>query len=211
MNEAPCTTGSRSAEPVEPDARRQRRAPARELARDDHRGHAPLKLITIMSAGHSKSSLRACSSSSPAQRRPLHVPPELRGSVEDNRNTVSVRDWNKPTFLNTTRAYDIVNPNPIVQVHYDVKGKGGRAGDTPEDGDLYLNNKSTTSQFVRSLMPVLFAAVAQTVNHVGSDLTAMYITNALLIGLIAVFTIPAIPRRAPQDRLLRASASTTCT
>ena len=160
----------------------------------------PLKLITIMSAGPfqiiSASVLLELTSFNDDHftYRPSYV-----GQVEDNRNTVSVRDWNKPTLLNTTRAYDIVNPNPIVQVHYDVKGKGASAVRYAPKMEIsfYLNNKSTTSQFVRSLMPVLFAAVAQTVNHVGSDLDlAMYITNALLIGLIVVFTIPAIPRDA---------------
>ena len=105
--------------------------------------------------------------------------------------------------------YELINPNPTVEIILDSKWKEGKDGkevpDTvyaPKIKLTWFLERDYIQQFLNIVMPVLFIAVGSVVNSLTisgfytTDYTryADYLANALGLGLTLVFMVPSISK-----------------
>ena len=106
--------------------------------------------------------------------------------------------------------YELINPNPTVEIILDSKWKKGKDGkegiwDTvyaPKIKLTWFLERDYIQQFLNIVMPVLFIAVGSVVNSLTisgfytTDYTryADYLANALGLGLTLVFMVPSISK-----------------
>ena len=106
--------------------------------------------------------------------------------------------------------YELINPNPTVEIILDSKWKKGKDGKEPSWDTVYAPKIKLTwflerdyiQQFLCIFMPVLFIAVGSVVNSLtisgfkNTDYSryADYLANALGLGLTLVFMVPSISK-----------------
>ena len=98
--------------------------------------------------------------------QPYEFRPELLCHHADARNLVSVRDW--ATGLDNMRGYDIINPNPCVEVVLNCKRDEDsmQAVYTPKIRLTWYLESDWVQSFLNIFMPTLFIAIGSIVNSV---------------------------------------------
>lgn len=122
--------------------------------------------------------------------------PTFMAHASDIRNLVSVRDFATQYKMDEMRKWELMNPNPTVEFEYD--GGGQKPLYVPKVRLTYYLFEEAMQPFLETVMPIVFAYFASTLNvfrvtRKSADFTD-YLANAIAIGLTIVFIVPEISK-----------------
>jgi hypothetical protein len=124
--------------------------------------------------------------------------PSFVSHASDLRNLCSVRDWKDDYKMDEMKRWELVTPMPTIEYEYDG-GKGDKALYVPKLRLTYYLYEEAIQPVIETVMPIIFAYVANTYNIINSFKDEErefkdYLANNVGIGLTIVFIIPSIAK-----------------
>ena len=124
--------------------------------------------------------------------------PSFVSHASDLRNLCSVRDWKDDYKMDEMKRWELVTPMPTIEYEYDG-GKGEKSLYVPKLRLTYYLYEEAIQPIIETVMPIIFAYVANTYNIINSFKDEErefkdYLANNVGIGLTIVFIIPSIAK-----------------
>ena len=124
--------------------------------------------------------------------------PSFVAHASDLRNLCSVRDWKDDYKMDEMKRWELVTPMPTIEYEYDG-GKGEKALYVPKLRLTYYLYEEAIQPVIETVMPIIFAYVANTYNIINSFKDEErefkdYLANNVGIGLTIVFIVPTISK-----------------
>ena len=124
--------------------------------------------------------------------------PSFVSHASDLRNLCSVRDWKDDYKMDEMKRWELVSPMPTIEYEYDG-GKGKKSLYVPKLRLTYYLYEEAIQPVIETVMPIIFAYVANTYNIINSFKDEErefkdYLANNVGIGLTIVFIIPSIAK-----------------
>ena len=124
--------------------------------------------------------------------------PSFVAHASDLRNLCSVRDWKDDYKMDEMKRWELVTPMPTIEYEYDG-GKGKKSLYVPKLRLTYYLYEEAIQPIIETVMPIIFAYVANTYNIINSFKDEErefkdYLANNVGIGLTIVFIIPSIAK-----------------
>ena len=124
--------------------------------------------------------------------------PSFVSHASDLRMLCSVRDWKDDYKMDEMKRWELVSPMPTIEYEYDG-GKGKKSLYVPKLRLTYYLYEEAIQPVIETVMPIIFAYVANTYNIINSFKDEErefkdYLANNVGIGLTIVFIIPSIAK-----------------
>ena len=124
--------------------------------------------------------------------------PSFVSHASDLRNLCSVRDWKDDYKMDEMKRWELVTPMPTIEYEYDG-GKGKKSLYVPKVRLTYYLFEEAIQPIIETVMPIIFAFVANTYNILNSFKEEErefkdYLANNVGIGLTIVFIVPTLSK-----------------